>query len=81
AWQNPHAEAGDRPANDAHQAACYAALVAAARETPELKGMFVWKWPSYLGYEDGRPNTSKRFTPGSKPAAGVLGSFYRERAR
>lgn len=74
-WVNPHAEADGRTANPAAQARCYAALLAATAETPELKGMFVWKWPSYLGDTNSwEPGT--RFTPGGKPAARLLGGFY-----
>jgi len=72
AWKNPHAEAGDRATNPQHQAACYAALLKAAEATPELKGMFIWKWPSYLG----RDRRGKGFTPGGKMAALKLGDFY-----
>lgn len=73
-WKNPHAEAGERKANPLHQAACYQALAEAAKATPELKGMFIWKWPSYLG--DNR--RSRGFTPSGKAAARTLGDFYGE---
>ncbi|MEM9258867.1 MAG: hypothetical protein AAGA62_04410, partial [Bacteroidota bacterium] len=71
-WKNPHAEAGERKANPLHQAACYQALAEAAKATPELKGMFIWKWPSYLGGN----RRSRGFTPSGKAAALTLGEFY-----
>jgi len=74
AWTNPHAAAGDRPVDGKAQARCFAALTAAATETPELQGMFIWKWPSYLGRESWRGG-GKEFSPGGKPAAGVIGTF------
>ncbi|NJC25020.1 glycoside hydrolase family 113 [Neolewinella antarctica] len=78
AWVNPHAEAADRPASAATQLRCYQALLTEVRATPELTGMFVWKWPSYLGYEGGRNTSATGFTPGGKPAFDELGRFYKE---
>ncbi|TXF88029.1 hypothetical protein FUA23_16230 [Neolewinella aurantiaca] len=74
AWVNPHADGGDRNVNGQAQARCFAALTTAATETPELKGMFIWKWPSYLG-RTSRRGTGKEFSPGGKPAAKVLEIF------
>jgi hypothetical protein len=75
AWKNPHAESGDRPADAEAQARCYRAMLTAAGETPELSGMFLWKWPSYLGRRSGR-HQEKEFCIGGKPAAQELGAFY-----
>ncbi|MTB51091.1 hypothetical protein [Lewinella sp. W8] len=75
-WKNPHAEAGDRSANEEDQARCFRALTTAAAETESLRGMFVWKWPSYLGHRRRGRTTDRGFTPGGKPAATVLGDFY-----
>jgi len=75
AWVNPHADAGDRSFNGEAQARGYRALLAAAEETPALRGMFVWKWPSYLGRGD-RWNHNTGFTPGGKPGALELARFY-----
>jgi hypothetical protein len=74
AWTNPHAAGGDRNANGAAQARCFEALTIAANETPELKGMFIWKWPSFLGRENWRGG-GKEFSVGGKPAAHVVGDF------
>lgn len=75
-WKNPHAQAGDRTASGEDQARCFRALTLAAAETPSLRGMFVWKWPSYLGHRRRGGTTDRGFTPGGKPAAGVLRNFY-----
>ncbi len=75
AWQNPHADAGERLANDRAQERCFDALLTAAAETPELRGIFIWKWPSFLGKQDQR-NPGTGFTPGGKPAALTLGKYY-----
>jgi len=77
AWKNPHAESDGRSPSNETQARCYQAMLTAAGETPELKGMYLWKWPSYLGIEGHRyPGTA--FTPGGKPAASVLQEFNTE---
>lgn len=75
AWKNPHADAGDRPSDGGAQARCYRALLTASGETPELKGIFFWKWPSFLGGDYG-PDTRREFAPGGTPAAAVLENFY-----
>ena len=75
-WLNPHAEAGERAADNVAQSRAYRALFAAAQDRPELTGMFIWKWPSYLGYDFGRRMEGKGFTPQGKPAAATLGKFY-----
>ena len=78
AWQNPHAEAGDRPADYATQARCYRALLTAAAESDRLRGVFIWKWPSYLGYRD-RNESDTGYVPGGKPAGRLLSEFYGSR--
>lgn len=75
-WKNPHAEAGDRASDPRAQARCYRALLTAADETPELKGIFIWKWPSYLGADEGARSPGRNFSPGGKEAAEVLADFY-----
>lgn len=77
AWKNPHAESGDRAPDAEAQARCYRAMLTAAGETPELSGMFLWKWPSFLGRSGGR-HQLKEFCIGGKLAAEELGAFYQE---
>ncbi|NJB85274.1 hypothetical protein GGR26_001019 [Lewinella marina] len=76
AWQNPHAEAGDRPVSLEAQERCYAALAEAVRSSSRLEGMFIWKWPSYLGHREGRDDRNTGFVPGGKPAGEVLTRLY-----
>ncbi len=72
-WQNPHAEPQDREVSNEDQAGCYRALLQAVDGKPWLKGMYWWKWPSYLTYAKRVP---KSFTPCGKEAEGVLKSYY-----
>ena len=77
AWQNPHAEAGERSASPSAQQRCYEALATAVCTSDRLEGMFVWKWPSYLGHSEDREGRRTGFVPGGKPAAIVLKQLYR----
>ena len=76
AWMNPHAEAGERPVSLNAQYRCYDALAAAAVRSTRLRGMFIWKWPSYLGHNEGRDGRNIGFVPGGKPAGAVLSRLY-----
>ena len=77
AWQNPHAEAGDRLPSERAQERCYRALASAICGSDRVSGMFVWKWPSYLGHQEGRDGRPVGFVPGGKPAGEVLRELYR----
>ncbi|WP_157975898.1 glycoside hydrolase family 113 [Lewinella sp. IMCC34191] len=81
AWMNPHAEAGDRASSLDHQARCYAALANAVRASDRVTGMFVWKWPSYLGHQEDRAGREVGFVPGGKPAGLILRELYRQPAQ
>ncbi len=78
AWINPHAEAGDRATSPVAQARSYAALAAAVSASQRVKGMFIWKWPSYLGHQEDREGRDVGFVPGGKPAVKVLQQLYRD---
>ncbi len=76
-WVSPHAEAGEREPSDTDQARAYRALLTAAGECDRLTGIFIWKWPSYLGRGQARRrNPGTGFTPGGKPAGTILTTFY-----
>ncbi|MGB3799561.1 MAG: hypothetical protein WA952_07065, partial [Lewinella sp.] len=81
AWINPHAEAGDRVANEEHQARCYAALATAVGASDRIAGIFIWKWPSYLGHQEDRGGRQVGFVPGGKPAGAILRELYRQPAQ
>ncbi|MEM9835984.1 MAG: hypothetical protein AAF828_05750 [Bacteroidota bacterium] len=76
AWLNPHAGAGNRSASNECQARCFSALVAASADADLLSGMYIWKWPSYLGHGRRRRAPGTGFTPGGKPAAAEIRRFY-----
>ncbi|MCB0634673.1 MAG: hypothetical protein KDD15_33305, partial [Lewinella sp.] len=68
-WKNPHAEAGDRAYNPECQRLCYEVLFEGIADKEWIKGLFIWKWPSYLDYQKQNP---VGFTPYDKPAELVV---------
>lgn len=74
-WEHPHDEPNGQAFDEQAQARCYAALLHAVAERPWIKGLYWWKWPSFMQYSNAR-NTS--FTPCGKEAAEVLRNWYRK---
>lgn len=72
-WKNPHRPAGRDAANPAHQARCYRAAVTVLEGQPWLKGIYWWKWPTYLEYGGPQDND---FTPNGKPALDIVARWY-----
>ncbi len=85
AWQNPHAAVDGRAADTLAQARCYAALLRAASESEHLRGIFIWKWPSFLGYGQGERkgrwhgDASTEFAPSAPVSADLVRRFYGKR--
>ncbi len=82
AWQNPHAGVDGRAADTVAQARCYAALLRAASESERLEGIFLWKWPSFMGYGQGERegrrhgDASTEFAPSAPVSADLVRRFY-----
>ncbi|RFP63474.1 hypothetical protein D0N36_19225 [Hymenobacter lapidiphilus] len=63
------------PADEATQAACYAALFETFWPRPWFKGLFIWKW--YPGLQpDGPARRHSDFTPQHKPAERVMSEWF-----
>ena len=87
-WIEPHAAPNRREVSESCQRRSFEALFAATAEAPLLEGMFIWKWPSYLGhgYQPlGKLQDSERaqegegpkgYAPGGKEAAEVVKRYY-----
>ncbi len=72
-WKLPYQEDRQGPANPEHQARCYKAMVEALKGVDWLKGVYWWKWPSYL---DRGGMTHRGFTPNRKLAEQVVTDWY-----
>lgn len=73
-WMNPHAETQGRALNNEHQARCYAIVTEELRNKPWLKGIFWWKWPTYLEYSERNRDC---FTPLDKPSEKILSEWFK----
>lgn len=74
-WLSPHAEAEDRPIDEAAQARCYRVMLAAVAERDWIRGQFWWKWPSHLSHDE---DEGRGYNPYRKPAADVVKAFWLE---
>lgn len=72
-WKNPHAEADGRPYDPECQRVCYEVLFEGIKDKKWINGLFIWKWPSYLNYQDRNPVS---FTPSGKPAEEVVQRWF-----
>ena len=70
----PEADAA-APYDGAAQATCYRAALEALTAARFVRGIYVWKWFTDSGDEQGPTD----FSPAGKPAEQVLGEFYRRR--
>jgi len=68
-WRNPHADAKGRNFNEESQALAYEVVFEGIRNKDWYRGIFWWKWPSYLDYR-GPKNTG--FAPTNKKAEEVV---------
>lgn len=72
-WKNPHADADGRAYNPDAQQLCYEVLFECIQNKDWIKGLFLWKWPSYLDYQRTHPHG---FAPAGKPAEQVVARWY-----
>ncbi|MFT5617817.1 MAG: hypothetical protein ACI85I_001043 [Arenicella sp.] len=69
-WKQPHAEANGADYNESSQANCYQAVFENLPENRDwCKGVFWWKWPSYMGYAK---KNAKSFAPTNKLSEKII---------
>ena len=73
-WMNPHAQAEGRAFNEEHQEWCYETVFQTISDKDWIRGIYWWKWPSYLDYR-GRENTG--FTPNRKKAEAIVQAYFK----
>lgn len=74
-WKQPHAEVRGSQVNLSDQARCYEAMFQALSGKFWCRGIYWWKWPSYLDY--GGP-ADNEFTPNNKPAEQIVANWYQK---
>ncbi len=72
-WDQPHAEAGEKPFNEVHQALCYQAVFQAMAQTPTVDGILWWKWPTDPRLQS---EEDRRFVPTGKKAQQVVEQWF-----
>jgi hypothetical protein len=72
-WVNPHADPEGRPYNPEAQRLAYEVVLAGLADAGWCRGMFWWKWPSYMSYA---ARHKRSFTPCHRPAMQVLAKEY-----
>lgn len=75
AWKQPHEAEGDKAMSLDCQYRCYRAVAEALEDESWYKGIFWWKWPSYLDY---RGKEDRGFAPNDKPASRIVQAFFKE---
>ena len=75
-WKQPHEVAGGRPVDTSSQARCYEAVLSELHGKSWLRGIYWWKWPTYLDYGGAANND---FTPNGKLAEEVVARWYGEK--
>ncbi len=73
-WQQPHAEAGKRPADFEAQRLCYQLILEGIAGEDWCGGTFWWKWPSYLHLGK---RQKRSFSPYRKPAERELQKWFK----
>jgi len=76
-WISPHERQRGVVGDEKAQARCYDAFFRAVAKSRTVRGMYWWKWPSYLEY-GGKNNTG--FTPDGKAAERVVRRWFRNPA-
>lgn len=72
-WKQPHEEAGDASFSSIDQARCYRVILEGIQGEDWCRGLFWWKWPSYMQY---RGEQNRSFSPCGKEAQEVLKQAY-----
>ncbi len=72
-WINPHMDDDDQAYDEMAQKRCYSIMQQAMADEDWIKGVYIWKWPSYMSYS-GKKN--KDFTPCGKAAEDVIKDWF-----
>jgi len=74
-WKNPHEDTNGRAFDEQGQAVAYEVIFEGIRNKDWYKGIFWWKWPSYLTHR-GEKNTG--FSPANKKAERVVEKWFKK---
>ncbi len=72
-WISPHESSGNAPYVGEHQRLCYEIVLENIHNKPWIRGIFWWKYPSYLDF---RGAENDDFNPNRKPAEQVVQQWF-----
>jgi hypothetical protein len=72
-WIQPHKDADEQAYNEASQRRCYEAMIAAMEDEAWIKGVYLWKWPSYMEFSR---EYEKDFNPCGKEAEKTISNWF-----
>lgn len=72
-WKQPHKDADEQEYSEAAQKKCYEVMRDILSERQSVRGVFIWKWPSYMGFAQDYP---KDFNPCGKEAEAVVADWF-----
>ncbi len=72
-WLRPHESGGNAGYDGEHQRLCYEVVFENIQDKPWIRGIFWWKFPSYIEY---RGIENDDFNPNRKPAEQVVQQWF-----
>ncbi len=74
-WINPHMDDDTNDYSGYAQQRCYSVMQKALEDEPWVRGVYIWKWPSYMEFA---MENNKDFTPCGKPAEQTIKNWFSE---
>ncbi len=75
-WIAPHKDADEQDYNEDSQRRCYEVMIKAMADEPWIKGVYLWKWPSYMDFSK---EYTKDFNPCNKQAEKTISKWFLEK--
>lgn len=72
-WIAPHKDADEQDYNEVSQRRCYEVMIDAMADEPWIKGVYLWKWPSYMEFAS---EYTKDFNPCNKLAEKTITDWF-----
>ncbi len=72
-WIAPHKDEDEQGYNELSQKRCYEIMFEAMADEPWIKGVYLWKWPSYMDFSK---EYQKDFNPCNKQAEIVIKDWF-----
>lgn len=74
-WIAPHKDADEQAYSEEAQQRCYETMFTAMQDEVWIKGLYIWKWPSYMDFST---EYTKDFNPCNKKAEKTISDWYKK---